>query len=119
LWSFGTPLLISSLAAIAALWALLGLVVYEGRHAGLTGSPVAWLMRPLTNTLALCDRWGWEFSSWPLLATGALALSTNRAGSVVVLWGAWNIAAFLLFLAQGGVDRLCHGWLSKQARVSA
>lgn len=117
LWSLGQPLLVSSLAAIAALWTLLGVAIYERRDEALSKSPVAWIVRPLANTLALCDRWGWELSSWPLLATGVMALLANRSASVLFLWGAWNLAAFLLFIAQSGVDRACHGWLARQARA--
>jgi hypothetical protein len=113
----GPQLLISTWVAVGALWTLLGWVIYEGRRAGLSASPVAWFVRPVSNTLALCDRWGWGFASWPLLLISALSLSVDRAGSLLLTWGIWSVAAFLLFIGQNTVDRACHHWLARQVGI--
>lgn len=113
----GPQLLVSTWIAVGVLWVLLGWVVYEGRSARLSSSPAAWFVRPLTNTLALCDRWGWGFASWPLLLIGAMSLTVDRAGSLLLTWGIWSVAAFLLFIGQNTVDRVCHRWLARQVGV--
>ncbi|MFG6486502.1 hypothetical protein ACG04R_07470 [Roseateles sp. BYS78W] len=115
MWSaLGAHVQISTAAALGTLWTFLGWLVFEGRHPQLTGSPLAWLVRPVSNTLALCTRWGWGFASWPLLAVSAMALDAGLSGSLVFEWGAWNIVAFLLFISQNTVDGACHRWLARQ-----
>jgi len=115
MWSgLGAYVQVSTAAALGVLWTFLGWLVFEGRHPKLTDSPLAWLIRPLSNTLALCTRWGWGFASWPLLAIIAMASNTGLSESLLFEWAAWNIVAFLLFVSQNAVDGVCHRWLARQ-----
>lgn len=118
LWSaLGAHVQLSTAAALGTLSTFVGWLIYTGRHPRLTESPLVWLVRPLTNTLALCTRWGWGFASWPLLLVCAVALSAGHAGHLLLEWGLWSISAFLLFVGQNALDNACHRWLSRQVGI--
>lgn len=114
--ALGSGLLASTWLALGVLWAWLGVAVYERRHAALSDSPVAWIVRPVSNTLALADRWGWAFAIWPTMLLSAVAAATHISG-LLFAWGAWSLAAFVLYSGQSAVDRACHRWLARQAGV--
>ena len=86
--------------SLALAWVLFGCWI-----AGRPPTLLAWLLRPMLNTLNLCDRWGYRLALLPVALCGVLlfnGLIAARGSSVLICW-------VLSILALG----LIHGQLEK------
>ncbi|HEY8879704.1 MAG TPA: J domain-containing protein [Roseateles sp.] len=72
---------------LGAVWMLLAAAVHEGRLR--FGTPLLWPLRPLLNSLALAQRWGYSVALLPLATCTAWAVLNDghvRPFSVFVVW---------------------------------
>jgi len=102
-------------AGLACLWACMSSLGYEERlRAGLI-RPLGILGRPISNALAVGDRWGSSLACWVPLLAGLAGFELDGPRYVVALWGSWSLASFLLAKTQAAIDDAALRCLSRDA----
>lgn len=88
----------AAVIAIAVLYVLVGAARFENRLGG--NFLLDAVCRPVTNTLALADRWGWSFALLPSLLTLAYLFSAKPHPPVPNLVLAWILSTLALHQLQ-------------------